>query len=45
MPKDIIQLHLMTIDEISRRRNSMPESADIEEGRMLLLETMADLAS
>ena len=44
MPKDIIQIHLLAIDEIIKHKNALPKSAYIEEGRMLLLETMGELA-
>jgi len=44
-PKDIIKIHLLAIDEVSRSDYEFSESAYFEEGRMLLLESIGELAS
>jgi CheY-like chemotaxis protein len=43
-PRDIIEIHLCSIDESIKQNNKIPESTYIEEGRMLLLEAMGELA-
>lgn len=44
-PKDIIDIHLTAVDGMQSKHDSIPKNAYIEEGRMLLLETMGELAS
>lgn len=43
-PHDLIELHLRTLQRLETMQKRFPQSAYVEEGRMLLLEMMGELA-